>query len=144
VWRKDMKRPFTYRGRYPKKGGNSQYGPEMAVKCAEVMALRRAFNVTGIAAADERWDDPDGRISPQVASALAERLNALGKDARQAFLARFRRRPSDLTAEEEGDAIEFVDQLEAEVSESAEPEAADDEVVDGEVVDGPPAGEGMF
>lgn len=143
VWRKDMKRPFTYRGRYPKRGGNSQYGPEMAVKCAEVMALRRAFNVTGIAAADERWDDPDGRISPQVASTLAERLNALGKDARQAFLARFRRRPADLTAEEEGDAIEFVAQLEAEASEPAETEAADDEVMDGEVIDGHPAGEGM-
>lgn len=144
VWRKDMQRPFTYRGRYPKRGGNSQFGPEMAVKCAEVMALRRAFNVTGIAAADERWDDPDGRISPQVASALAERLNALGKEARQAFLDRFGgRRPSDLTAEEEGDAIEFVAQLEAEASEPAEPEAADDEVMDGEVIDGPPAGEGM-
>src|SRR5690606_42055341 len=59
---------------------------------------------------------------------LAERLNALGKEARQAFLDRFRRRPADLTAEEEGDAIEFVDQLEAKVSEPAEPEAADEEV----------------
>lgn len=131
VWRKDMQRPFAYRGRYPKRGGNSAYGPEMAVKCAEVMALRRAFCVTGVAAVDERWDDLDGRISPAVASTLAERLNALGKEARQAFLARFGgRRPSDLTAEEEGDAIEFVDQLEA--------EAVDDEVVDGQVVDTPP------
>src|SRR5690606_26935848 len=67
VLRKDMQRPFTYRGRYPERGGNTQYGPEMAVKCAEVMALRRAFCVTGIAAADERWEDADGRISPQVA-----------------------------------------------------------------------------
>lgn len=31
------------------------YGPEMAVKCAEVMALRRAFNVA-IAAQEEVWD----------------------------------------------------------------------------------------
>lgn len=59
VYRKDMGRPFTYRGRYPKKGGNQGYGPEMAVKCAEVMALRRAFNVTGVAAREEAWDTAD-------------------------------------------------------------------------------------
>lgn len=57
VHRKDMSRPFTYVGRYPHSGGNKGYGPEMAVKCAEVAALRRAFNVTGVGAADERWDD---------------------------------------------------------------------------------------
>jgi hypothetical protein len=60
VYRKDMSRPFAYRGRYPKEGsGNKQYGPEMAVKCAEVACLRRAFNVTGAVAADERWDAPE-------------------------------------------------------------------------------------
>jgi hypothetical protein len=57
VHRKDMSRPFTYRGRYPKDGQQKKYGPEMAVKTAEVMAMRRAFDVTGIAAADEQWDD---------------------------------------------------------------------------------------
>lgn len=57
VYRKDMGRPFTYTGRYPKNGHMKQYGPEMAVKVAEVQALRRAFNVTGVPAADERWDD---------------------------------------------------------------------------------------
>lgn len=57
VWRKDMGRPFTYIGRYPKNGGNKAFGPEMAVKTAEAMALRRAFNVTGVGAADERWDE---------------------------------------------------------------------------------------
>ena len=56
VFRKDMSHPFTYRGRYPAGGSNKRYGPEMAMKCAEVMALRRAFNVTGIGAADEKWD----------------------------------------------------------------------------------------
>lgn len=56
VWRKDMSKPFTYRGRYPKAGQQKAYGPEMAVKTAEVMALRRAFDVTGVAAADEQWD----------------------------------------------------------------------------------------
>lgn len=65
VYRKDMGRPFTYRGRYPKQGaGNKQYGPEMAVKCAEVAALRRAFNVSGVGAADERWDEPEAAAVP--------------------------------------------------------------------------------
>jgi hypothetical protein len=54
VWRKDMSRPFTYPGRYPKSGSNKQYGPEMAIKTAEVMALRRAFDVSGLPAFEER------------------------------------------------------------------------------------------
>lgn len=57
VYRKDMTRPFRYRGRYPKSGAQGQkYGPEMAIKCAEVAALRRAFDVTGVPAADEQFD----------------------------------------------------------------------------------------
>jgi hypothetical protein len=55
VYRKDMRHPFKYVGRYPKSGGNKAYGPEMAVKCAEVMALRRAFNVS-LCAREEMWD----------------------------------------------------------------------------------------
>ena len=62
VFRKDMGRPFTYTGRFPKaKQMAKDYGPEMAVKVAEVAALRRAFNVTGVGAADERWDDEADR-----------------------------------------------------------------------------------
>ncbi len=57
VYRKDMGHPFAYVGRYPKGGSNKGYGPEMAVKCAEVMALRRAFDVA-LAAREEMWDDP--------------------------------------------------------------------------------------
>lgn len=57
VYRKDMSRPFSYVGRYPKSGGNKQYGPEMAVKVAEVAALRRAFPVSGIGSAEEQWDE---------------------------------------------------------------------------------------
>lgn len=58
VYRKDMGRPFSFVGRFPKaKNMAKEYGPEMAVKVAEVQALRRAFNVTGVGAADERWDD---------------------------------------------------------------------------------------
>src|SRR5262245_16314344 len=55
VYRKDMSRPFTYIGRYPKSGDNRLFGPEMAVKCAEVMGLRRAFNVA-LCAREEMWD----------------------------------------------------------------------------------------
>ena len=55
VYRKDMSHPFRYRGRYPKSGSNKQYGPEMAVKCAEVMALRRAFDVS-LPTVEEQWD----------------------------------------------------------------------------------------
>ena len=57
VYRADMSRPFTYTGRYPKNGGNKSYGPEMAIKTGEVMALRRAFNVAGLGAKEEAWDD---------------------------------------------------------------------------------------
>ena len=58
VYRKDMGRPFTFIGRYPKAQRMAkEYGPEMAVKVAEVQALRRAFNVTGVPAADEQWAD---------------------------------------------------------------------------------------
>ncbi len=53
---KGMSHGFTYRGRYPKDGQQKKYGPEMAVKCAEVMALRRAFGVTGIPTMEEQWD----------------------------------------------------------------------------------------
>jgi hypothetical protein len=62
VYRKDMGRGFTYTGRYPKNGGNKLYGPEMAIKCAEVMAMRRAFDVTGIPAKDEAWDAEDDAL----------------------------------------------------------------------------------
>lgn len=83
VYRKDMGRPFTYRGRYPKADARhmAKFGPEMAVKVAEVMALRRAFDVTGIGAAEERWDAVDViEASPpatdaqigQITEALAE------------------------------------------------------------------------
>lgn len=58
VHRADMRRPFVYRGRYPKSGANKKYGPEMAVKCGEAMSLRRAFDVA-VATVEERWDTPE-------------------------------------------------------------------------------------
>lgn len=69
VWRDDMSHPFRYSGRHPKRSGN-QWGPEMAVKCAEVMALRRAFSVTGVGTAEEQWDttaDPAAATATVIA-----------------------------------------------------------------------------
>jgi hypothetical protein len=82
VWRKDMSRPFSYRGRYPRSGDNAKYGPEMAVKCAEVAALRRAFDVSGLPAADELHSVSDygGVAGPDENSALHDqraRINEL-------------------------------------------------------------------
>lgn len=52
VYRKDMRHPFTYTGRYPKAGTNKQYGREMAVTRAERTALSRAFPVEGLHGGD--------------------------------------------------------------------------------------------
>ena len=72
VYRKDMSRPFTYTGRYPTKGGNAKFAPEMAVKVGEVMALHRAFDVAA-PALEERWD-MDVPVVPQAPKpTLAER-----------------------------------------------------------------------
>ncbi len=46
VYRRDMRHPFTYFGRYPTSGGNQKFAEEMAVKVAEVASLRRAFDVS--------------------------------------------------------------------------------------------------
>lgn len=73
VYRKDMSRPFTYTGRYPTKGGNAKFAPEMAVKVGEVMALRRAFDVAA-PTAEERWDvDVQLPVEPTPKPTLAER-----------------------------------------------------------------------
>ena len=71
VYRKDMSRPFTYSGRYPAKGGNQKFAPEMAVKVAEVQALRRAFDVSA-PTAEERWDLEAPETEPAVKPTLAQ------------------------------------------------------------------------
>jgi len=79
VFRKDMGRPFTYPGRYPAKGGNTRFAPEMAIKVAEVMALRRAFDVSA-PVAEERWDRdlPEPPVAPQtLAERVAQKRNVL-------------------------------------------------------------------
>jgi len=72
VYRKDMSRPFTYTGRYPTKGGNAKFAPEMAVKVGEVMALRRAFDVAA-PALEERWDVDVPVVQAPPKPTLAER-----------------------------------------------------------------------
>ena len=72
VWRKDMSHPFTYGGRYPVKGRNANFAPEMAIKVAESMALRRAFNVAA-PVAEERWDVDLPTTEPEPRLSLAER-----------------------------------------------------------------------
>jgi hypothetical protein len=74
VFRKDMGRPFTYVGRYPKSGSNKTHGPEMAIKVAEVAALRRAFPVSGVGAYEERWQDID--VPAPVAPVTADEIQA--------------------------------------------------------------------
>ena len=71
VYVKGQTHGYTYRGRYPKSGQQKRYGAEMAVKCAEVMALRRAFGVTGIPTVEEQWDKADaivvqGKPAPEL------------------------------------------------------------------------------
>lgn len=68
VYRKDMKHPFTYDGRYPKAGTNKQYGPEMAIVRAERTALSRAFPVEGMAAGGHDMD----RIEVDTSATEAE------------------------------------------------------------------------
>jgi hypothetical protein len=80
VYRKDMSRPFTYYGRYPTKGGNQKFAPEMATKVAESMAMRRAFDIAA-PSADERWDieqtpvvhvEPPPSLGDRIAQKWAE------------------------------------------------------------------------
>lgn len=67
VYRKDMKYPFRYTGRYPKAGTNKQYGPEMAIVRAERTALSRAFPVEGLHPGGEDFDRTPADTSSTVA-----------------------------------------------------------------------------
>ena len=74
VYRKDMRFPFTFPGRYPVNGGNKQYAQEMALKAAESHALRRAFDVNGIPSIDETRED--GGPSRHTATRQAPAISA--------------------------------------------------------------------
>lgn len=88
VYRKDMSRPFTYAGRYPTKGGNQKFAPEMATKVAESMSLRRAFDVAA-PTQDERWDldvaappsEPPPSLAEKAAAKAAEVMPPADADA---------------------------------------------------------------
>lgn len=73
VYRTDKTRPFTYPGRYPAAGGNQKYNEEMAIKVAEVAALRRAFDVSA-PTVEERWEGEDAALpaAPAPGASLAE------------------------------------------------------------------------
>lgn len=78
VYRKDMSRGFSYQGRYPAAGKNQTFAPEMAVKVAEVMSLRRAFDVSA-PVVEERWDldeQPAAPVSTARPVALADKVAA--------------------------------------------------------------------
>jgi hypothetical protein len=75
VYRRDMTHPFTYPGRYPTAGGNQKFAPEMAIKVAESMALRRAFNVAA-PVVEERWDVDAPVEPPPPKATLAEKAAA--------------------------------------------------------------------
>ena len=72
VYRKDMRFPFTYPGRYSVTGSNREYAQEMALKAAEAHALRRAFNVTGLPAEDEQRPEPEPQQTRVRAADLVE------------------------------------------------------------------------
>jgi hypothetical protein len=83
VFRKDMTRPFTYPGRFPVGAKNDE---EMAVKVAESMALRRAFDVSA-ATVDERWandDEPVDAPEPTPRPSLADLAHARAQAVAQA------------------------------------------------------------
>jgi hypothetical protein len=73
VYRKDMSHPFTYAGRYPEKGQNAKFAPEMAVKVGEVMSLRRAFDVAA-PTLEERWDIEPVAVEAAKPLTLAEKV----------------------------------------------------------------------
>jgi hypothetical protein len=75
VWRKDMSHPFEYPGRFPdagRKGRATEYAEEMAIKVAESMSLRRAFDVAA-PVMEERWGTEPAYEPPTPKPTLAER-----------------------------------------------------------------------
>lgn len=72
VYRKDMRHPFTYTGRYPKAGQNKQYGREMAITRAERTALSRAFPVSGLQPGGLDMDAVRDQVADDITAELTE------------------------------------------------------------------------
>lgn len=81
VYRKDMRHPFTYTGRYPVRGANAAYAPEMAIKAAEAHALRRAFSVTGAPVLEEQRPEPESARRVTAAEIVGEPAQTGEEDA---------------------------------------------------------------
>lgn len=154
VYRKDMSRPFTYSGRYPENGQNKKFAPEMAVKVAEVMALRRAFDVAA-PTAEERWDADISVPEAAPRPSLAERAKAAAvevvKEAgltKAAFVAALKANdiPSQYAAEvrmrlfpDGGELTDEQRQQLFDVLVDTKPyEPAEEEPVEGEAIEEPP------
>ncbi len=136
VYRKDMGRPFTYTGRYPTSGGNAKFAPEMAVKVAEVMALRRAFDVAA-PTAEERWDIPEAAAEASrsaAAPSLAERAAAKAASVEPD--------PTPQEAASEPSDVTEVAEADAPASSPAPAQDAPGAVVDGRCGNASPFGDG--
>lgn len=138
VYRRDMTRPFTYAGRYPTKGGNQRFAPEMAVKVSEVMALRRAFDVSA-PVLEERWDLDTAGVPetattppPSLDERIAQRSQRVTTSAAPVAGMATDQRPVRAEADDVPSAAEAA-------AESAAPSssgAADDaDVIDGQAVE---------
>lgn len=127
VHRKDMRHPFTYVGRYPKADAKhmAKYGPEMAMKCAEVMALRRAFDVSGVGAAEEQHTETPYLVPPAVAK--RQLLEAVSGDKDRA-LELWGERGSEPIPEVELDDLLDLAEASAPVPRVADTESVPDDV----------------
>lgn len=76
VWRKDMARPFTMQGRYPKSGQMAKYGPEMAEKVAVCRTLRHAFSVS-LCSREETWEEESEAALMPAATIASPASNAV-------------------------------------------------------------------
>ena len=106
VYRRDMSHPFKYGGRYPVKGGNAKFAPEMAIKVAAVMALRRAFNVSA-PTAEERWDAEIPDLAAEPPKSLAERVAEKAAATVPAVAVLVEPMPESTSAEIESDPAEL-------------------------------------
>jgi hypothetical protein len=94
VWRKDMTRGFAMPGRYPERGKNASYGPEMAMVRAECLALRRAFDVAA-PVAEERWaEQAEAEVTEPVKAKSLTELARLRAAAVEAPLPEFKPAPA--------------------------------------------------
>lgn len=118
VYRKDMRFPFKFRGRYSKSAGNKAYGPEMALKCAEALALRRAFDISGLPVLEERDAAPQQVVNT----------------------ARLTPKPVPKVALERGETVEgIVEEVDTETGEIVDDEQAPEpELFDAEIVEDEP------